>query len=222
MGKNSRNLLIPIIVLVLVSLACSSGDAPPGNGPTPTSKVPTPQVMKFVESDCNVSGVTFTTTHVGYNTEGIANGPSMTCHTSSTGAHGLSEVAYIGILALKPDELEKAYQEKITVNQGFVATAKEWNATPDHSPELIANINFFSDMDDLEYAYTFMITQYSNVQECLLGDGHGVEKINGKYLVEVNFTSCELGDTAAYESMMEKLHAAALDAIKRIDGEIKP
>ena len=127
-----------------------------------------------------------------------------------------------GILALKPDELEKAYLEKRTVNQGFVATANEWNATPDHSPELIANITFLSDMDDLEYAYTFMITQYSNVQECLLGDGHGVEKINGKYLVELTFTSCELGDAAAYVSMLEKLHAAALAAIQRIDGEIKP
>lgn len=221
MGKNRRYLLIAIIILVLVSLACSAWDIPV-NAPTPTSKVPTPQVMKFVESDCNVSGVTFTTTHVGYNTDNIYAGPSLTCHTSTTGAHGLSEVAYIGILALKPDELEKAYLEKRTVNQGFVATANEWNATPDHSPELIANITFLSDMDDLEYAYTFMITQYSNVQECLLGTGYGVEKINGKYLVELKFESCELGDAAAYQSMLENLHAAALAAIQRIDGEIKP
>jgi hypothetical protein len=67
-----------------------------------------------------------------------------------------------------------------------------------------------------------MITQYANVQECVLGTGYGIEKINGKYLVELTFTSCELGDSAAYVSMMEKLNMAALDAIQRIDGATKP
>jgi hypothetical protein len=219
MGKNRRNLLIAIIVLVLVSLACSTGDVPPGNALTATSKVPTPQVMKFLESDCNVPGVTFTTTHVGYNTDNIYDGPSLTCHSSSTGAHGLSEAAYIGILALKPDELEKSYQEKKAVNQGFVATANAWNADPKLPAELIADINF---LNDFENGYTFMITQYANVQECVLGTGYGVEKVNGKYLVELTFTSCELGDAAAYASMLGTLNAAALDVIERIDGEIKP
>jgi len=138
MGKNRRILLITIIILVLVSLACSAGDVPPGNALTATSKVPTPQVMKFLESDCNVSGVTFTTTHIGYNTDNFYDGPSLTCHTSSTGAHGLAESAYISILALKPDQLEKSYQEKQTVNQGFVTNAKEWNASPNLPAELIA------------------------------------------------------------------------------------
>jgi hypothetical protein len=219
MGKNRRNLLIAIIVLVLVSLACSAGDVPAGKAPTATSKVPTPQVMKFLESDCNVPGVTFTTTHVGYNTDNIYDGPSLTCHTSSTGAHGLSEAAYIGILALKPDELEKSYQEKKAVNQGFVDSANEWNADPKLPAELLAKITFLDDDAD---TYTFMITQYSNVQECVLGTGYGVEKINGKYLVEVTFTSCELGDSAAYGERMGRMVLAALDAVARIDGEIKP
>jgi hypothetical protein len=222
MGKNRRNLLIAIIVLILVSLACSAGDVPAGKAPTATSKGPTPQVMKFLESDCNVPGVTFTTTHVGYNTDNIYDGPSLTCHTSSTGAHGLAESAYISILALKPDELEKAYQGKQAVNQGFVATAKEWNADPKLPAELIAEITFLSDTDDYADAYTFMITQYANVQECVLGTGYGVEKINGKYLVELTFTSCELGDAGAYVSMMEKLMGAAMAAIQRIDGASKP
>jgi hypothetical protein len=141
MGKYRWNLMAVIIILVLVSLACSAGDVPPGKAPTATYKVPTPQVMKFLESDCNVPGVTFTNIHVGYTTDNIYDGPSLTCHTSSTGAHGLSKVAYISILALKPDELEKAYQEKQTVNQGFVPTTKEWNADPKLLAELIAEIN---------------------------------------------------------------------------------
>ena len=69
-----------------------------------------------------------------------------------------------------------------------------------------------------ETGYVFMITGWANVQECLLGIGHGAEKVNGMYLVIIQYESCELGDAGACTAALENLRAAALAAIQRVEA----
>jgi hypothetical protein len=63
-----------------------------------------------------------------------------------------------------------------------------------------------------------MITGYANVQECLNGYGYGAEKVDGKYLVNVSFQSCELADTASYTAMLQNLETTAIAAIMRLEA----
>ena len=172
----------------------------------------------FTEADCNVSGVAFNNTNVGYDVDEIYDGPNLVCSYSATGTHGLSESAYFRIVAYKADKLEEFYQDMKMNIKGFVDQSTEWNAQPDLPKEAQDTIAMLRDDGD---GYIFLITKDANVQECTMGDGYGAEMINGKYLIQLQFSSCD-GDAGAYMTTLENLQAAALDAILRVEANIQP
>ncbi|MCJ7512074.1 MAG: hypothetical protein MUO23_03790 [Anaerolineales bacterium] len=168
----------------------------------------------FQESDCAVPGLTFASPTIGDEVNEVFDGPSLICAASSEGAHGLSEFALIGITAYKADKLGEFYKPGRDSNEERVARANEWNALPDLPTAARYEIDLILNDED---GYVSMITSESNVYGCLLGDGFGTEKIEGKYLVNIQFESCELGDAAAYTAALESLRAAALAAIERVE-----
>ena len=168
----------------------------------------------FQESDCAVPGVTFPSPYIGGDEfNEVFDGPSLICDTSTEGAHGLPVSAHIGITAYKADKLEGFYQQAVEGIRGFVDQANERNAIPDVPADARREITFLRNDND---GYVFMITSQSNVYDCLLGSGSGEEKIEGKYLVNLGFQSCE-GDAAAYTAALENLRTAALAAIERVE-----
>lgn len=238
MKKNKLKLVIPLVLMFSLTLSCSDPiqflfnikdiSFPPTATidplvptamikPTENSSEMT-QSARFAETDCTVSGVAFSNINVGYTITDFYDGNSLICHTSFTGAHGLSEAAYISILALKPDKLEGAYQEKLSVNTGVVDQANKWNAQPDLPADARDEISFIREDSD---GYIFLITREANVQNCINGEGFGVEMINGKYLVDLYFSSCE-GDAGTYLAIMQNLQQAALAAIQRVESGDKP
>jgi hypothetical protein len=180
---------------------------------------PTVQPIKFQATDCNVAGITFPDITTSYNVDDIYDGPYLVCNSSSEGAHNLSVHYYINIVAYKADKLDAFYQELQTNIQGFVDQSTEWNADPDVPAEIKDEITFIRNDSD---GYVFMITSFSNVQNCENGRGYGVEKVLGKYLVQVQFQSCELADAGAYTAVLKSLETAALAAIQRVEGASKP
>ena len=185
----------------------------PGTPAPATTSVGTPG--GFQESDCAVPGMTFPSPYIGgaeFNE--VFDGPSLICSASSEGAHGLPVSAHIGITALKADKLEGRYQQAVESIRRFVDQANKRNAIPDVPPEARFEITFIRNDSD---GYVFMITSQANVYDCLLGSGYGEEKIEGKYLVNIQFESCELGDAAAYTAALESLRTAALAAIERVE-----
>lgn len=249
--KNYRpQFLTPVIILMIVSLVCVlSACSPYGNiefGDDPSNQLPEannpsnqlPEVNnpsnqlpnandpsdqqeepgRFVKTDCNVSGVTFKDITVDYFVDDIYDGPYLICSVSTTGSHGLNESAYFRIVAYKAGPLLEVYPDLQNSIKGFVDQANEWNALPDLPPEARDEITFIR--DDSE-GYIFMITKEANVQGCLDGTGYGVEKVDGKYLVQLHYISCE-GDAGAYVTAMENLRNAARDAIRRVEASAQP
>ena len=158
--------------------------------------------------------MTFPSPYIGDQaTDEVFDGPSLICDTSTEGAHGLPVSAHIGITAYKADKLEGFYQQAVEGIRGFVDQANERNAIPDVPADARFEITFLRNDND---GYVFMITSQSNVYDCLLGSGYGEEKIEGKYLVNLGFQSCE-GDAAAYTAALENLRTAALAAIERVE-----
>ena len=188
-----------------------------GTPPPSTGSVGT--LGGFQESDCAVPGVTFPPPSFGYEVDDLHNGPYVYCSSSGEGAHGLSETAYIGITTLQSGKLDMAYRQALDGIQGFVDQANKRNAIPDVPPDARFEITFIRNDND---GYVFMITSQANVYDCLLGSGFGSEKIEGKYLVNLQFESCELGDAAAYTAALEDLRTAALAAIDRLEAQAGP
>ena len=60
------------------------------------------------------------------------------------------------------------------------------------------------------------LLQLTKQQSSHASVGSGEEKIEGKYLVNLGFQSCE-GDAAAYTAALENLRTAALAAIERVE-----
>jgi hypothetical protein len=237
MRNNRLKFLFLLIIPVILSLACNFSGATqlpnairpvnqPPNAVVPASQPPNAvspidqqgKPTGFSEADCNVSGATFDNITVDYIVDDIYDGPYLICSFSTTGAHGLSETAYIRIVAYKADKLEGFYQDQQENIKGFVDQANNWNAQPDLPPNAKDEITFIRDDSD---GYIFMITREANVQECINGDGYGAEKINGKYLVQLQFTSCE-GDAGAYVTAIQNLQTAATEAIKRVEASAQP
>lgn len=169
----------------------------------------------FKETDCTVPGVTFPSISIGDQVTEVYDGPSLICHSSTEGAHGLPEIAHIGIIAYKADKLEEFYKQGMGSIKVFVDSANEWNAIPDIPPDARDEITFIRNDND---GYVFMITKEANVQGCLLGAGQGEEMVSGKYLVSLVFESCELSDAAAYTAALENLRTVALAAIQRLES----
>jgi len=219
-------LLVPA-ALFLGSLACSYGQQSTENPqegvrslvggaptipPPPNSGVGT--LGGFLESDCAVPGVTFPSPYIGEQaTNEVFDGPSLICDSSTEGAHGLPVSAHIGITAYKADKLEEFYQQAVEGIRGFVDQANARNAIPDVPPDARFEITFIRNDKD---GYVFMITSQANVYDCLDGSGYGEERVEGKYLVNLGFQSCE-GDAAAYTAALENLRTAALAAIERVE-----
>jgi len=170
--------------------------------------------LGFEKADCTVGGWPFTDISVGNVVTDVFDGPSLICNVSGTGEHGGSEVAYISILTLKKDKLEELYLEKQQFIKGDVDRAIEWNALPDLPASSRNEITFIRDDED---GYIYMITFEANVDKCLDGRGYGVEKINDRYLVEIQFMSCELGNAGAYTTALITLQQTALRAIQRVE-----
>ena len=212
-----------LILLGIITLGCDLtnpiGIIPTGQAGNGGPVAATVQPMKFQATDCNVAGITFPDITVSYNVDDIYNGPYLVCNSSSSGTHNLSVHYYINIVAYKAAKLDGFYQEVQTNIQGFVDQSTEWNADPDVPAEIKDEITFIRNDSD---GYVFMITSYSNVQNCENGRGYGVEKVSGKYLVQVQFQSCELADAGAYTAVLKSLETAALAAIQRVEGAKKP
>ncbi len=122
-----------------------------------------------------------------------------------------------------PAQLEAAFQEARAVSQGFVDQANEWNAQPDLDPAQRMHVNVLYDNSD---GYLFVTTQYSNVFNCVSGLGLGDEIVDGLFEVHLNYTSpnakCGPSDLDAYVVMLEKLEAAAMAAIDRLESAAGP
>jgi hypothetical protein len=172
----------------------------------------------FQESDCNMSGIEFEPISFDYIVDDVYDGPYLTCSYSGTNTYGLSETVYFSIGAYKPDKLEEFYQDTKENISGYVAQSNEWNAHPDLSAEMKDVITILRDDTD---GYIFMIAKNANVQGCTRGDGFGVEKVNGKYLVKLIFTSC-VSDAPGYLVSMNYLKETAESAIKRVEAATQP
>jgi hypothetical protein len=201
-----------------------SNQIPEANNPSnqvPEANNPSNQQAEpegFLKTDCNVSGVTFSNINVGYTVTDVYDGPNLVCSLSTTGLHGLSESVYFRIVAYKAGPLLEFYQDLQKNIKGFVDQANEWNAQPDLPPEVKDEITFIHDDSD---GYIFMITKEANIQKCINGDGYGVENVDGKYLVEYQFSSCE-GDAGAYITTIQNLQNAARAAIRRVEASTQP
>jgi hypothetical protein len=208
-------------LLLIISLGCTlSIPAPPVNPVKPTKPVmATVQQVGFEKTDCSVASITFSDITVSYDVNDIYDGPYLICSSSSTGAHGLSENAYISIIAYKADEIGGFYLDMQKNIQGFVDQANEWNADPDLPAEAKDEVTFIRNDQN---GYVFMISYEANVQKCYSGSGYGAELVNGKYLVHLSFQSCELADAAAYTAVMQALETAALTAIDRVEAARQP
>lgn len=249
MKNYNLRFLFLCVIMVLPSLACllfgptkaPEGSSPPEqlpvasiqpeqhliasaapNQPPDANNPPNQQVKQsgFIKTDCGVSGISFKDSDitVDYIVDDMYDGPYLICNYSATGSHGLSETAYFSVIAYKAGKLDEFYQSLKESITGFVDQANEWNAQPDLPPEVKDEITFIRDDSD---GYIFMITSESNVQGCLMGDGYGAEKINGKYLVKLQFSSCE-GDAGAYLDAFQNLKSAAEEAIKRVEASAQP
>ena len=219
-------LLVPV-AMVLGSLACSYGQQSGENpqegvrslvGVAATIQPPSSSGVGtlggFLDSDCAVPGVTFPSPYVGDQvTDEVFDGPSLICDSSTEGAHGRPVSAHIGITAYQADKLEGFYQQAVEGIRGFVDQANAWNALPDVPPDARFEITFIQNDND---GYIFMITSQANVYDCLDGSGYGQAKVEGKYLVNLGFQSCE-GDAAAYTAALMNLRTAALAAIQRVE-----
>ncbi|NJD59546.1 MAG: hypothetical protein FIA98_09130 [Anaerolineae bacterium] len=188
----------------------------PSVAASPTSKQNSP--AGFTESDCYASGITLDSITTGNSVDEIYDGPYINCNYSTTGAHGLSETAYISIIAYKADMLDGFYMDLKDNLSGYVDQSNEWNAQPDLPAEAMDVIDMLRDDSD---GYVFMITKDANVQGCKLGKGYGTEMVNGKYLVQIMFSSCE-GDTSSYLAALDSLKSAAEVAIYRIETGTQP
>jgi hypothetical protein len=196
-------------------LATSSMDKPaadtiPGNQKEPSTG--------FSESDCNMAGIENKSISFGNTVDDIYDGTYLTCSYSDEGAHGLSETNYIGIVAYKPDLLEGFYTDLKDNITGYIVQSNEWNAQPDLPADAKNEITMIRDDAD---GYVFMITKDANVQGCTMGDGYGVEKVNGKYLVQIMFSSCE-STAPAYLASIKNLQSTAEEAIKRVEAIRQP
>jgi hypothetical protein len=222
---------------MLLSLACvltprnkqSNTDDPAEQAPLASSSVDQPaddallgdQQVKpagFSESDCSMSGVTFNPISYGNTVDDIYDGPNLTCSYSSTGAHGLSETNYIRIVAYKADQLEGFYSDLKENINGYIVQSNEWNAHPDLPADAKNEITMIRDDAD---GYVFMITKNANVQGCTKGDGYGVEKVAGKYLVQILFSSCE-GTAPSYLTTIKYMQSIAAEAIARLEASPQP
>jgi hypothetical protein len=201
--------LIILVLLVIISLGCLV---------TPTSqisKATSARPLEFERTDCSLAGVKFSDITISYNIDDTYAGPYLICSSSSQGTHDLSVSYYLSIIAYKADMLEAFYNELLANIQGFVDQSEAWNADPSLPAEAKDEITFIEKDPD---GYVFMITSWSNVQECENGNGYGAEKVLGKYLVSISYRSCELPDAAAYSAVLKSLDAAAKAAIFRVEG----
>jgi hypothetical protein len=165
-----------------------------------------------------MSGINFDTITIAKDDDDIYDGPSLICSCSKEGAHGLSETLFINIAAYKADMLVGFYLDFKDNISGYIDQSNEWNAQPDLPEEAKDEITMLRDDSD---GYVFMITKNANFQDCTLGKVYGVEKVYGKYLIQVMFSSCE-GDTSSYLDAVNNLKSAAEVAIYRIETGAQP
>lgn len=221
-NKASRSVtwLTILGLLAIISLSCDIGFKPrePVSQAEPVEPVEPGKPAGFEKTDCAFMGITFPEITIDYIVDENNAGPILNCNSASQGAHG--SVRYsINIVAYQADKLEGIYQEQQASIQRFVDQSTGWNAEPDIPDEAKDEITIIK--NDSE-GYIFMISSEANVQNCYNGYGYGVEKVNGKYLIHIEYESCELPDAAAYKDVMENLEITAMRAIVRVDAESQP
>lgn len=224
--KTSSRLFFLIVVLLLFIPACRfiGGSIPdiPQNletkpaAPSVPSTIPqmeptviATQPSGFTASDCSANGLTFTDITAGLNDFEPYDGPSLICHSSTTGSHGLSEVNHLNINKMLSDHINTAFDDQKTTHKIFIDQAIAWKEkNPTAGTEVVK-------IRDDATGYIYIILTEANVQGCLLGEGYGVEILNN-YLINYLFSSCE-GDAASYTKAMETLQKTAQQAIERIN-----
>ena len=170
---------------------------------------------EFLESDCAVEGLDFTSTAVDYFTSGPNQGPHLVCTAGQVGDFTITPWS-------DPAQLEAAFQQGRAVSRAFVDEANEWNAQPVLDPAQLMHVLVLYDDSD---RYTVVRTQYSNVFNCVDGFGIGDEIIAGRFEVNLSYWpagNCGPSDPDAYVIMLEKLEAAAMAAIDRLEDRPGP
>jgi hypothetical protein len=169
----------------------------------------------FQESDCAVEGLEFTSIAVDYFNAGPNQGPSLYCTAGQDGGFTITPWS-------DPAQLEAALQAGRAVSQGFVDQANEWNSQPLLDPAQLMHVIVLYDDSD---RYMIVQTQYSNVFNCVDGFGIGDEIVAGRFAVNLSYWpagDCGPSDPDAYVSMLEKLEAAAMAAIDRLEDRPGP
>jgi len=169
----------------------------------------------FNRTDCESFDIAFSEISIGNLDDEINAGPYIMCNLSSQGAHG-SIRASIYITAFQADKLDGLYQNQKTTIKSFVDQSTEWNSDPAVPEEVKDVISIL--YDDID-GYVFMITSEANVQNCYQGRGYGTLVLFDKYLANIQYESCELADTAAYVTLMQKLMAMAEVAALNVEVE---
>ena len=198
----------------VISLNCRSSST------NPAAQVPPkpPGVVNpgFVETDCSNPNVTFPNITIGSVVSDTFDGPQLNCNSTTEGANGSVTHSLI-IVTYKADKLSEAYLKAKADLQPNVDDATVWNAQPDMPEEEKNNINIFYNEND---GYIFMITSEAVDSNFISSLGYGVEMVNDRYLVYLQFKSNELSDAAAAANVLKSLQATALTAIIRLDNQI--
>ena len=186
----------------------------PSATPTVLVTTNTAQPAGFLSFDCAINGLVFPNITTGTSSFDPYDGPSLICNSTATGEHGLSEIRHININTIKPAFKTSSFEDQKSVYKPIVENAVAWKAkNPTASTEVIM-------LQEDEGAYIYLILTNANVQECVLGEGYGVEIID-HYLVNYNFSSCE-GDSFSYVKSIEDLQKTARLAIDRLQKGQKP
>jgi hypothetical protein len=224
-APRSGSFLAFLGLLAIISLSCGCDLFPPGSGEPVNPVIPVAPAdpgklvgIGFNRSDCENTGIIFPDITDSYIVDEINDGPYIMCNLSSQGAHG-SIQASIGITAFQADKLGGFYQNQKATIKAYVDQSTEWNAQPDMPEEVKDVISIL--YDDVD-GYVFMITSgaYKNTELiCFNGYGYGTMILFDKYLANIQYSSCELADTAAYVAMMQKLQTMAMVAALNVEVE---
>jgi hypothetical protein len=210
--------LVLLSLLVVIMLSCGINQNQPGvaNQLNPVAPAGHGQLVGvgFKKSDCEAAGIIFPNVTTQYVVDEIYDGPSINCFLSTEGAHGSIQIT-ISIAAYQAGQLDRYYQSQKTTIQSYVDQSTEWNNSDPEMPEDVKDSikMLFDDQD----AYVFMITSDANVQACIQGRGYGTLKLFDRYLVNLQYVSCELANAESFNTAMDNLATAAINAALRVN-----
>ena len=168
----------------------------------------------FLPSDCAINNFSFPNITTGSNDYDFYNGPYLICNSNRTGEHGITETMHFSITAIKSESISSKFEEQKAVFQTIVDEALDWK---ERNPTAGTDVVKIRDEAD---GYIYLILTNATAQNCLLGEGYGVEIVND-YQILYLFSSCA-GSEADYTEAMDSLSMAAYNAISRLENGKNP